>query len=161
MSPQAAKVEENVAALMAKLKSTNMLIVGLTNPLQSLSGQLAKPEQEKDLLSFWDIGQKQFENRVKYFQLGDPSAEVPQRKVKLLMFTTSKVAKKKIKAIEREKKLVNRCVSRLLAWNSKVDRDHQQQGGQYLELPRAISDPHGRPHKGTKSYATKSTTCNI
>ena len=36
-----------------------------------------------------------------------------------------------------------------------MDRDHQQQGGQYLELPRAITDSHGRLHKGTKSYATK------
>ena len=36
-----------------------------------------------------------------------------------------------------------------------MDSDHQQQGGHYLELPQAISDPHGTPHKSTKSYATK------
>lgn len=154
-SPHAVKVEENVAAMINKLKSTNLLTAGPANPLQSLSGQLAKPEQKRDLLSFWDTGRKQFENRVKYFQLRDPSADVPQRKVKLLTYTTSKAAKKKIKMIEREKKLVNKCVRLSLAWNSKVDSNYQQHGGQYLELPRAISDPHGRPHKGTKSYATK------
>lgn len=154
-SPHAVKVEENVAAMMIKLKSANLLNAGSTSPLQSLSGQVAKPEQEKDLLSFWDVGQKQFENRIKYFQLKDPSAKVPQRKVKLLTYTTSKPTKKKIKIIEREKKLVNKCIRLSLASNSKVDSDHQQQGGQYLELPRAISDPHGKPQKGKKSYATK------
>ncbi len=62
--------------------------------------------------------------------------------------------KKKIKMIEWEN-LVNKCVHLSLAWNSEVDRDYQQQGDRYMELPRTISDPHGRPHKGTKSYATK------
>ena len=92
---------------------------------------------------------------MKYFVLRDPSAKVPQMQVKLLTYTTFKPAKKKIKMIEREKKIVNKCVRRLLAWNAKVDSNHQQHGGQYLELPRAISNPHGRAHKGTKSYATK------
>ncbi len=154
-SPHAVKVEENVKAMMTKLKAVYLLTAGTTNPLQSLSGQVAKSEEEKDLLFFWGIGQKQFESRIKYFQLREPSAQVPQRKVKLLTYLASKPTKKKIKMIEREKKLVNKCVRLSLAWNSKVDRDHQQKGGQYLELPRAISDPHGRPNKGAKSYAAK------
>ena len=58
---------------------------------------------------------------MKYFVLRDPSAKVPQRQVKLLTYTTSKPAKKKIKMTEREKKIVNKCVRRSLAWNAKVD----------------------------------------
>ena len=54
-SPHAAKVEENVAAMIAKVKSTKLLTTGLKNSLQSLSGKLAKPEQEKDMLSFWEV----------------------------------------------------------------------------------------------------------
>lgn len=56
--------------------------------------------------------------------------------------------KKKIKLLEKEKKLVNKCVRRSLVWNAKVNPSDQQRGGQYLELPRAISDPHGNPNKG-------------
>lgn len=93
--PHAAKVEENVTAMMTKLKTTKLLSGDSTNTVQFLSSQLAKPEQKKDLLSFWDTGQKQFENRVKYFQLKDSSVNVPQRKVKLLTYATSKAAKKK------------------------------------------------------------------
>ena len=148
-------MEKNVAAMIVKVKSTKLLTTGLKNSLQSLSGKLAKPEQEKDLLSFWEVGLEQFENKVKYFVLRDPYAKVPQKQVKLLTYTTSKPAKMKIKMIEREKKIVNKCVRRLLAWNAKVDSNHQQHGGQCLELPRAISNPHGRAHRGTKSYATK------
>ena len=44
------------------------------------------------------------------------------------------------------KKLVNKCV-----WNAKVNPSDQQHGGQYLELPRAISDPHSNPNRGEKS----------
>ena len=50
---------------------------------------------------------------------------------------------------------MSKCVRRSLAWNARVDKDNQQSGGQYLELPRAISDPHGKAHTGVKSYATK------
>lgn len=53
---------------------------------------------------------------------------------------------------------MNKCVRRSLAWNAKVDIDQQQCGGQYLELPRAISDPNGNPHKGTKSNGSISDT---
>ena len=63
--------------MIAKVKSTKLLTTGLKNSLQSLSGKLAKPEQEKDLLSFWEVGLEQFENKVKYYVLRDPSAKVP------------------------------------------------------------------------------------
>jgi len=57
-------LEENVAAMTTKSKSANLLAVGLTSPLQSLSGQVDKPDQENDLLSFWHVGQTQFKDRI-------------------------------------------------------------------------------------------------
>lgn len=93
--PHAARVEENIAAMIHKVKSTTS--VDSTYQLQPLSGQLATAEQEKDLLSFWEIGSHHFENKVKYFILKDPSANVPQRQAKLLTYTISKTGRKKIK----------------------------------------------------------------
>lgn len=42
-----------------------------------------------------------------------------------------------------------------MVWNSRVEVDAQHKGGQYLELPHAICDSYGYPHKGQKSYATQ------
>ena len=38
---------------------------------------------------------------------------------------------------------------------SELSCDQHLVGQQYLELPRAICDPNGNPHKGQKSYTTK------
>ena len=156
-TPHASKIEENVKAMCVYVNSTSVLPMSSVRneDLFSLSGQVAKPEQKNDLLSFWEIGAKRFENKVKYFILRDPSASVPQRQAKLLTFSVSKKSKRKIKLIERERKLVNKCIRRSMVWNTKVCPSDQHSGGQYLELPRAISDSHGIPHKGQKSYATQ------
>ena len=86
---------------------------------------------------------------MKFFILRDPSTNV-QRQAKLLTFASTKLAKKKIKLLEKEK-IVIKCVRRSLVRNSKVSPSNQQCGGQYLELPRAKSYPHGNPNKEQKS----------
>ena len=152
------KVEENVKAMLSYVQSASVLSLTDNNSdglLTSMSGQIATPEQKIDLLGFWEIGLERFKNKVKYFVLHDPSAAVPQRQAKLLTFKSTKSVQKKIKLIDKEKKIVNKCVRRSLVWNAKVGVNDQQCGGQYLELPRAISDSQGNPHKGQKSYATK------
>jgi len=60
-----------------------------------------------------------------------------------------------VKAIERERKVVNRCVRRKIAWQIRTGEIHDCKGEQYLELPRAICNQHGNPHSGQKSYMTK------
>ena len=50
---------------------------------------------------------------------------------------------------------MNRCVRRKIAWQIRTGEVQDCKGEQYLELPRAICDPHGNPHKGQKSYTTK------
>ena len=38
------------------------------------------PEQEHDLVNFRDIGQEEFENRVNYYVLKNPSVQAPRRR---------------------------------------------------------------------------------
>lgn len=51
--------------------------------LISLSNKTASPEQEKDLLSFFEIGTMEFQEYVKSHILKEASVCVPQRKKKL------------------------------------------------------------------------------
>ena len=138
---------------MTKVQSTNTLNVVEVRPLTSMSGQVTK--QKIDLLGFWKVGQERFENHVKFYILKDPSAVVPRRKVKLLTFASSRKLKKRMKQLDKEKKLVGKCLCKAFSWNAKSGSSSQQVGQQYVELPRAISDPNGNLHKGQKSYTTK------
>ena len=152
-SPQSNKREENVKCMMTKVQASQSLsAVGETSPLKSMSGQVATPEEEIDLIGFGDVGHKRLENQIKFFILKDPSARVPRRKAKLLTFASTKKVQKKMKRLEKEKKHVGRCLRRAFAWNAKYGSGQQHIGQQYLELPRAISDPSGNLHKGIKSY---------
>ncbi len=62
---------------------------------------------------------------------------------------------RKIKQREKERRIVNKCMRRRMAYNARVGATENLTGEQYLELPRAICDPNGTPHKGQKSYTTK------
>ena len=150
------QVEGNISSMEVRLACSTLMSPVTTVPsLESFSGVVATPEQEKDLLQFWEVGMERFKNRISYFILKEPSATVPQRQARLLTFASTKSIKSKVKLIEKEKRLVNRCIRRTLVWNAKHGTSSEPHSGQYLELPRAISDPHGNPHKGLKSYTTK------
>jgi hypothetical protein len=60
-----------------------------------------------------------------------------------------------MKQLDKEKKLIGKCLRKAFVWNTKFGSSSQQVGQQYIELPRAISDPNGNLHKGQKSYTTK------
>ena len=66
--------------MCARITAANTLspLAGLDSQLVTFSGKLATPEQAKDLLSFWEIGEKHFDLYIKYFVLREPSAQVPQ-----------------------------------------------------------------------------------
>ena len=115
----------------------------------SISGQVATPEQQIDLLGFWD---ERFQNQIKFYILKDPTAIVPRIKVKLLTIASSKKLKRKMKQLDKEKIAYLR---RAFAWNVKFGSNYHNVGQQYIELPRAISDPNGNLHKSQKSYTTK------
>jgi len=152
----ATNVEQNIASMCARITAANTLspLAGPDSQLVTFSGKVATPEQAKDLLNFWEIGEKQFDSYIKYFILREPSAQVPPRFCKLLTFSSSKRIQRKIKVIERERKLVNKCIRRKIAWSSRAGDVVQEPGEQFLELPRAICDSNGEPNKGQKSYST-------
>ena len=107
--------------MMTKVQSTSTLdIFDEVRPLISMSGQVATPEQQIDLLGFWGVGHEKFENHVQFYILKDPSAIVPKRKLKL---ASSRVLKKKTKQLDKEKKLVGKCLRRAFAWNAKFGSD--------------------------------------
>ena len=91
---------------------------------------LIKPEQETDLTGVRDVGQSMFLNRIEYFILKDPSAQVSQRKARLVTFASNKSVEKMMKQLERERKIVTRCIRRTYAWNQKIGQ--QKAGLQYL-----------------------------
>ena len=96
-SPNSVKVEENIQCMISTVGDSSCLaLVTEQRNLQSICGQLATAEQEHDLTGFWEIGKRMFLNRIEYFILKTPSAQVPQRRAKLLTF------KKKMKQLERE-----------------------------------------------------------
>ena len=51
------KREENIKCMMTKVQCSNTLdVLDEVRPLASISGQLATPEQQIDLLGFWEMG---------------------------------------------------------------------------------------------------------
>ena len=49
---------------MTKIQSLNTIDALEVRPLTSMSGQVATPEQQIDLLGFWEVGH---ENQVKFY----------------------------------------------------------------------------------------------
>ena len=154
-TPHASRCEDNIKSMCSKLTELRVFEAAVSNRgLQSVDGAPASPEQKADLLSFRDIGQDHYLAYVNYFILKNPSANVPVRLRKLKTFAPPIVQRRKIKQKEREQNLVSACIRRQLAWAAQNNTVGQHTGEQYLELPRAICDPNGLPHKGQKSYAT-------
>ena len=88
--------------MMTKVQSSNTPDALEVRPLTSMSGQVATPEQQIDLVGFWEVGHERFKNQVKFYVRKDPSAVVPRRKVKLLTFASARKLKIK-KQVDREK----------------------------------------------------------
>ena len=154
-SQLSSKVEENILRMMTNVQSSNTLnIFDQVRPLISMSGQVATQEQV-DLLGFWEVGHERFVNSIKFFILKEPSASVRRRKVKLLTFSISAITKRKMKQRDKEKKLIGKCLCKAFVWNANFGSSFQHVGQQYIELPRAISDPNSNLQKGQKSYTTK------
>ena len=70
-------------------KTAALVLTDKDRGLQSLSGIMATPEQARDLQQFHEIGNQHFKSYVRYHILREPSAKVPQRKNRLLTFSTS------------------------------------------------------------------------
>ena len=157
-SPQAYRYEQNVKQLCTIAIENNLFCIQPNNRelMNVFTGQLATHEQTCDMLSFRQIGEQAFQNYVKYHILQHPSsAKSPLRQHKLMTMAMTKTRKPRSTPREREAKQVITCLRRRLAWLSH----HNEQPcdtfeEQYSELPRALSDEDGNPHKGSKSTWT-------
>ena len=106
-------------------------------------------------MNFYSIGEKEFERYVEYNILRRPSTNAPNRKHKIVTFSERKVTKTQINQLEKDKKLVTKCLHRRLKWYQQTGQPVQTLAEQYIQFPLAISDNKGNPIKGQKSYATK------
>ena len=97
------KLESNIITIMKTVKNKSLLEIadknrGLINPF---SMKVAKAKQEHDLLHFREIGQAEFNDRIKNCILKTPSTQAPNRKRRLETFTVKHAKSKKITTRER------------------------------------------------------------
>jgi len=112
----------------------------------------ASPEQEKDLLNFHSVGQKDYEGYVDYCILRVHATTGTQRRRRLTTFSTKQKERKRVKQIEKEKKNLEKCLRRKLEWTGKKEESIISE--QLTVLPHAIVDDMNLPLKGTKSKTT-------
>ena len=123
----------------------------LRNPF---TGTIATPEQMHDLLNLHEIGQAAFEDHVNYRILRTSSADAPCRRRRLQTFSSTKKNKKKLKQIDRERKILQTCLKKQLVVLTRGEQLPPECGSYFLPHPCALCDFEGYPHKGNKSKAT-------
>ena len=156
-SPQAHQYEENVKQMCDLIASNSLFPNNLeTNRglLNIFTSQQANHEQTNDMLSFYQIGETAYQNYVRYHMLQTSSVKVPIRHHKLITMATTKPNKTRSTHKEREAKQVITCLRRRLAWVSHNQRTYSRIEEQYSELPRALCDEEGNPHRRNKSTWT-------
>ena len=72
-----------------------------------------------------------------------------RKKLKTFGETTAK-KKQKINLAEKQRKLVQTCIKKTLAYSLVQGRQLQAGACQFLDLPRALADADGIPCKGVK-----------
>ena len=115
---------------------------------------MATPEQMHDLLNLREIGQVAFEDHVNYRILRTSSADAPYRCRCLQTFNSTKKHKKKLKQIDRDRKILQTCLKKQLVVLTGGKQLPPECGSYFLPNPCALCDSEGYPHKGNKSKAT-------
>ena len=83
-----------------------------------------------------------------------PSVKPPKHRKRLLTFTKKLSRRKKVSAVEKERKLQIECWKKRVAFSTTIGVQIQSAYEQCIELPRAIATSDGTPIKGTKSSTT-------
>ena len=152
------KFEENVREEVKCIAAHSVFAVqetnrGLINPF---SGKKATPEQSHDLLNKRSIGQREYLGRVGAIILRQPSFQAPNRQRRLQTFSEPKVNKTKVSQLEKDRKLLLLALKRQMQHSNKTGEPVQKLGEQIIELPMALCDGQGIPHKGDKANTTRS-----
>ena len=124
---------------------------GLKNPLCKRN---PSPEQTHDLLKFPEIGQEEFDKYIEYNITGKASVNPTQRKRKLCTLADKKVNKRRMTQLQKDIKLVQKCLHKKLLWSKVSQKPVTSVSEQFITLPLAPCDNEGLPLKGQKSFAT-------
>ena len=97
-SPHRKKCEHNVSCMKDTLVESQVFDI-LPEPkgLQAIGGVFATPEQERNMMSFRDIGKDSVRAYMEHFIVGSCSAKVPVRLKRLQTFSSRKKVEKKTK----------------------------------------------------------------
>ena len=149
----------NTEKMLEEVKSKGAIFIDTTNKglLNFLDDVHATPEQSHDLLNFRNVGQQAFENLVQYKLLQKASTNAPERKKKLHTFSSQESKKKRIRQVEKERKISQRFLKRQLVWltekgQAPCSTDHLFTS--ISSIPKAIVDKNGLPYKSAKSLST-------
>ncbi len=155
--PDDIKREHNIRCQMEAITKCGMLEHvsidrGLINPFTK---KIATPQQSCDLLSFRDVGQREFLNHITFFILKQPSTSATVRKRRLQTFSSKKINKQRVSQLEKDRNLILSCMRKKIKWSLRTGIPIEKAGEQLIAFPLAISDHQGNPNKGQKSNITK------
>ena len=146
---------DNVLNMRSMMVKHELLPVqGSKGIVNAFTGVKATTAQTHDLLNARKIGEQHYKNYVTHHILQVPSSTAPLRKARLLTMAPPKNTKTKISQKEKEERDTNKYLRRRLAWCNRTGQQFDEGEEQYSLLPRALADPDGNPHKGTKSNWT-------
>ena len=148
--------EGNIQSMLDLMEECDMLPtsphnLGLQN---SLSNIPATPEQAHDLLNFRNIGQAEFEAHVSYRILRTPSTNTSRKRKRLQTFTTTTATRKRVKQIDRDRKIQQMCMKKQLVMLTRGEQLPQSCASNFIPRPCALVGSEGLPTKGHKSKAT-------
>ena len=151
------KTATNVRAQISAIKSAELLKIiesnrGLINPF---SKKKATHDQEHDLSSFRDTGTTEFEKYISYYVLRQASIPFRRRKRRLATFSQRKPSKRQVSQLERDRKLVQKCLHKKLKWCKQTKKPLETLAEQYIPLPLLLLAVTKVHLKGQKSYSTK------
>ena len=164
------KIEDTVQLALSELKNMEKTCCHFVTSLQetefaswnpdslkvelaTLEGAPADPVQRQDMRRFYDVGSSAYESHVTMRILQQPSTEAPIRRKALKTFLPKKRKTSKVNLAEKNKKLVNRCLRKMIV-QSKNSQQPIQTLGRFIQLPLAIATPKGKMVHAEKSSAT-------
>ena len=143
---------------MKALSKASFLEVTTTNRglVNWFTGDEATTQQKHDPLNCRNIGQEEYQLRISFFILREPSVRAPNRRKALQTLSDRKQKKnKKVSQLERDKRLLVSAMKRKIHFSQKNGKPVDQPGEQLLEYPLSLCDNEGNPLQGQKSYFTK------
>lgn len=133
--------------------------IGMSSPplrkeLRTFSNVDADAVQRLDMLRFYEVGMTAFKSHVATRLLHQAVVvDAPHRKKQLKTFLPKKKRASKTSMAEKNKKLVNRCLRKMMV-QSKNSGEPIPILGQFISLPLAIATPSGNMVHGEKSNST-------